>query len=649
MKTKIAIISEHASPLADLGGVDSGGQNVYVAQVAINLARLGYSVDVFTRRDNPTAPEILHWKPGVRLIHVPAGPAEFIRKEKLLAHMSEFTDYMIDFFNRQDQPYDLVHANFWMSGLVAADIKAALGVPFVITFHALGKVRRQYQGGSDEFPDLRFSIEQRIILEVDGIISECPQDKEDLIHFYQADPAKIGQIPCGFDPQEFSPVERAEARERIGIPEDAWVVLQVGRMVPRKGVDTAIRGFAGFAREQGVKTQMVVVGGEASEPDLRATPEIGRLQKIAQEEGVSDKVLFTGRRRRDELKYYFSAADVFISTPWYEPFGITPLEAMACGTPVIGARVGGIKFTVVDGETGYLVPVNDPQAIAEQLRALYCNPEKQKQLSEQAVKRVNKEFTWENVAERIAAFYHEVLTSNLGQEIEMEDSEYMEDLSIITQGFDSAMETLQRSQHILDGAIVEAAGTAMECLQRGGKIMVCGNGGSAADAQHFAAELLGRFISRERRGLSVLPITSDSTFLTAWSNDVGFEKIFSRQVEALGRPGDLLIGISTSGHSKNLIEAFNVAREMGIQCMSLLGGDGGSLLALSDSALVVPSWNTQRIQEIQILILHLLCELIEKRVNGETLFDGQLLVNAIPAEKAPLENRNGKSLTYPHR
>jgi phosphoheptose isomerase len=641
------MISEHASPLADLGSVDSGGQNVYVAQMAINLARLGYEVDVFTRRDDSLMPDIVGWKEGIRVIHVPAGPAEFIRKEKLLEHMGAFTGYMIDFFNRQDQPYNLVHANFWMSGSVAADIKTALGIPFVITFHALGRVRRQYQGSNDEFPDQRFSIEQRIILEADGIISECPQDKEDLMHFYDVDPAKINQIPCGFDPQEFSPIDRAEARKKICIPEDEWLVLQVGRMVPRKGVDTAIRGFAGFVREQAVNARMLVVGGESRQPDPLQSPEIGRLQKISEEEGVQQRVLFTGRRGRNELKYYFSAADVFISTPWYETFGITPLESMACGTPVIGARVGGIKYTVVDNETGYLLPADDPQAVTARLIELYLSPKKLRRFGQQALKRVNKEFTWKKVAGLMAEVYENIL-ANRKQPVPVDSlGQDSGELTIVWQGFDSALETLHRSQDLLDKSITEAAGLVIDCLERGGKVMVCGNGGSAADAQHFAAELVGRFMSQNRRGLSVLALTSDSVFLTAWSNDVGYEKIFTRQIEALGRPGDLLIGISTSGRSKNLIEAFRAAREMNIQCLSLLGGSGGDLLALSDAALVVPSWNAQRIQEVQILILHLLCELVEKHINNEQLFESEILVHALQGEGTPLEKRNGKSINYP--
>jgi len=617
MRKTIAMISEHASPLAHLGSVDSGGQNVYVAQVSQHLARLGYRVDVFTRCDHPSQPEIYEWMDGIRIIHVPAGPRAFVRKEELLEHMDSFTEYMIDFFTYRKTPYDLIHANFWMSGLVAANLKAALGMPFVITFHALDQVRRQFQGADDEFPIQRFEIERRVAQEADGIVAECPQDKQDLMRFYQADPAKIGEIPCGFDPQELWPVDKTLARRQIGVPENEWLVLQLGRMVPRKGVDTAIRGFAQLVRRQNIAARILIVGGESRDPDPAVTPEIGRLQTIAAEEGILDRVTFCGSRERDEIKYYYSAANVFISTPWYEPFGITPVESMACGTPVIGARVGGIQYTVVDGETGYLVAPNDPQAVGARLIELSQHLDVLKELSQNARKRVNDLFTWQKVGEMLAGFYGHILAKTsqaerTGRRISNDVSS--DDSLIIQEGFDAALQTLQRSSQVLQEPISEAAKLMTNCLQRGGKLMVCGNGGSAADAQHLAAELVGRFTSTQRRGLPVLALTADSAFLTAWSNDVGYNQIFARQVEAFGRPGDLLIGISTSGRSKNIVEAFTLARQMHINCLALLGGDGGDLLSLSDAVVLVPAWSPPRVQEVHTLVLHLLCEIAEKHI-----------------------------------
>jgi glycosyltransferase involved in cell wall biosynthesis len=349
MTKHIALISEHATPLGIFGGVDSGGQNVYVGQLAKHLAAIGYSVDVFTRRDNQQLPDLVEWQHGVRVIHVPAGPPCSVPKEELLPYMEQFTAFMLDWC-RHHSAYDLIHANFWMSALVAAELKQAIGIPFVVTFHALGRVRRLHQGKADQFPDERFTIEDRIVQDADHIIAECPQDREDLLRLYHADPSRISIIPCGFDPTEFWAINKTRARLTLGVSPDEHLILQLGRMVPRKGVDNVIRGFAHLLQTHSLPARLLIVGGESDSPDPELTPEIGRLQAIAQDLGVASHVTFVGRKGREVLKYYYSAADAFVTTPWYEPFGITPIEAMACGTPVIGAAVGGIKFTVKESQ-----------------------------------------------------------------------------------------------------------------------------------------------------------------------------------------------------------------------------------------------------------------------------------------------------------
>jgi D-inositol-3-phosphate glycosyltransferase len=401
---KIALVSEHASPLATLGSVDSGGQNVYVAHVAQQLAKLGYTVDVFTRRDSEACPVVMEWQTGVRVIHVPAGPAHFIPKENMLQHMDRFARFMVDFSRTNSLHYDLVHANFFMSGMVAEHFKQATGTPFVITFHALGRVRRLCQGKSDGFPDARFTIEERLMRSADGIIAECPQDKEDMEQLYAADPDKIDIVPCGFDSDEFQAVPGG-ARQQLGLSEDEFVVLQLGRMVPRKGVDNVIRAIAVLKQVHGIQARLLVVGGNSSEPHAIHTPEIRPLRALANSLGISDQVIFTGRRPRDQLRYYYSASDVFVTTPWYEPFGITPIEAMACGTPVVGAAVGGIKSTVIDGQTGFLVPPNDPDALAQKLAWLHKHPKTAQRLGWAGMRRAYQHYTWRSVAERIADVY----------------------------------------------------------------------------------------------------------------------------------------------------------------------------------------------------------------------------------------------------
>jgi D-inositol-3-phosphate glycosyltransferase len=407
MTKRIAFISEHASPLAILGGIDNGGQNVYVAELSKELAHKGYQVDVFTRKDITTLNEVVNWLPGVRVINIKAGPEVFVEKEKLLPYMNEFTFNMLRFIRQYKIKYEIIHANFFMSALVASNIKREINIPYVVTFHALGLVRLAHQKEMDKFPPERFDIERMIVNDADQLIAECPQDKEDLVQHYCANPDKITIVPCGFNPDEFKVIDKTVARKKLHLNKDEHILLQLGRMVPRKGVDNVIRSLSKMTGSlQNIR--LLVVGGESDTPDEKLTPEIGRLKKIAKEENVAGHVTFTGRKRRDVLKYFYAAADIFITTPWYEPFGITPLEAMACGTPVIGSNVGGIKYSINDGVTGFLVPPHDPLALAQKTEQLIHDPRLLSNMKKNAVKHVNKYFTWKNVANSISNLYDKI-------------------------------------------------------------------------------------------------------------------------------------------------------------------------------------------------------------------------------------------------
>jgi glycosyltransferase involved in cell wall biosynthesis len=261
---KIALISEHASPLAATGSVDSGGQNIYVANVARQLARKGHHVDVFTRCDRSLLPLVSRLD-GARVINVPAGPKRQLPKEQLLPYMEDFANFVIGFFRHEPSCYDVVHANFFMSGLVGLRVKESLGIPLVTTFHALGRVRRLRQGADDGFPDIRFEIEDKLVRDSDSVIAECPQDESDLVSLYQADSARIDLVPCGFDHEEFHPVDKRAARAELEWPQDRFIALQLGRMVPRKGVDTVVRAVGLCNRTLGEEADLYVVGGNSDE------------------------------------------------------------------------------------------------------------------------------------------------------------------------------------------------------------------------------------------------------------------------------------------------------------------------------------------------------------------------------------------------
>jgi D-inositol-3-phosphate glycosyltransferase len=408
MKTRIAFISEHASPLATLGGVDAGGQNVYIAELAKSLSRLGYQIDIYTRWEDLRQPKVVNWLPNVRVVHVKAGPIEYVQKELLLQYMPEFRYDMIEFIKTNDLRYDLIHANFFMSGLVAMQLKVLLGIPYVITFHALGHVRKMHQHGADRFPAERLQIEEEVAATADVVIAECPQDRDDLIQLYHVEESKIQVVPCGFSPAEFYPINKMWARRFLKLNSREKIILQLGRIVPRKGVDNVVRAMAALKGEA-LNLRLIIVGGETEDADSAACPEIARLQQIARELGIADRVTFAGRKDRHMLKYYYAAADVFVTTPWYEPFGITPLEAMACGTPVIGSEVGGIRFSVSHGKTGFLVPPNNAEALAEKIMLMLHDHKLMKTMKANCLMRVHALFTWSKVAGMIDATYRKIL------------------------------------------------------------------------------------------------------------------------------------------------------------------------------------------------------------------------------------------------
>ncbi|MGH8854411.1 MAG: glycosyltransferase [Telluria sp.] len=394
---RIALISDHASPLAAPGSAACGGQQLQVAGLARELGRAGHLVDVFTRRDAPGQREVVQWLDKVRVIHVPAGPPCHVPKAQLLAHVDAFARHVTRFARRQPFAYDLVHANFFTSGMVARQLKEALGLPFVFSFHALGRVRRLAPDAADGFPLARMRIEASLMRAADRVIAHS----------------------CAFSPDELWPVPMPEARARLGIAPGRFVVLQLGRPAPRKGIDTVIQGVTMLRHRHGVDAQLLVVGGDASSdagPSRAAFtgdgPELARLRSLAADLGVGAHVRFTGWQPRALLRDYYGAANVFACTPWYDTCGITPVEAMACARPVVGAEVGGIEGTVHEGLTGFLVPSRDPEALAERLARLHRHPDLARAMGETGRRRACEHYTWRHVAAQLAAIHADVLKTS---------------------------------------------------------------------------------------------------------------------------------------------------------------------------------------------------------------------------------------------
>lgn len=389
---RIDMISEHASPLAAIGGADSGGQNVHVAELARALGRCGHHVTVHTRRDSPDLPVRIRAAPGVTVEHVPAGPAVELPKDELLAHMGEFGDHLARRW--AEQPPDVAHAHFWMSGLATQHGARGTAVPVLQTFHALGAVKRRHQGDADTSPPSRLRLEAVLARDAAMVVATCSDEVTELAAL-GAPLERVAVVPCGVDLDRFTPHGPRDSRD------GRHRILSLGRMVERKGVETTIRALREVAG-----AELVVAGGR----DAATDPEIARLTAVAEGCGVRDRVRFVGQVARDDVPALMRSADVVVSVPWYEPFGMVPLEAMACGVPVIASAVGGHLDTVVDGRTGALVPPRDEAALAQRLRELLADPSRLAAMGSAGAARARARYAWDTVAGQTELLYRQVRT-----------------------------------------------------------------------------------------------------------------------------------------------------------------------------------------------------------------------------------------------
>ncbi|SJZ37495.1 Glycosyltransferase involved in cell wall bisynthesis [Marinactinospora thermotolerans DSM 45154] len=397
---KIAMVSEHASPLAALGGADGGGQNVHVAELARVLGADGHDVTVYTRRTDPHQPETVEFAPGARVRHVPAGPAREIAKDDLVHHMPEFAAWLAAEW-AGERP-DIVHAHFWMSGTAALEAAERVDVPVVQTFHALGTVKRRFQGARDTSPSGRVEAEKSVARRVDMVIATSSAEVRELRSWGVA-PVALSVVPCGVDLDRFTPEGPAAPRgERPRL-------LSLGRLVERKGVETIVRALPGVP-----DAELVIAGGPA-EDELHTDAEAMRLRAIAEKIGVAERVRFIGRVSREDVPALLRSADVSVNVPWYEPFGIAPVEAMACGVPVVASRVGGHLDTMIHDVTGLLVPPRDPAVLARRLRRLLADPVRMESYGIAGADRAAARYSWPLIGSQTLERYEEVLRRRSGE------------------------------------------------------------------------------------------------------------------------------------------------------------------------------------------------------------------------------------------
>jgi D-inositol-3-phosphate glycosyltransferase len=390
---RVVMVSEHASPLARVGGEDAGGQNVHVAALADALAVLGAEVVVHTRRDDPGLPDRVELTSGVVVEHVDAGPARPVPRDELHPHMRCFAERLHESWTRE--PPDVVHAHFWMSGEAALDAAEPLGIPVLQTFHALGTVKRRHQGAEDTSPPERLAVERAILSRVSRVLATCSDEARELAAL-GAPQELVTVIPCGVDLTRFWHEGEIEPR-----PPGRARILVVGRLVPRKGVREVLHALALVP-----DVDLVVAGGP--DPALLGTdPEARALLDLADELGLRDRVTLRGQVAREHLPALYRSADLVVCAPWYEPFGIVPLEAMGCGVPVVAAAVGGLLDTVVDGVTGLLVPPRRPAALASAITELLADPGRRSRMGAAAARRARL-YSWQRIAAATLRAYREV-------------------------------------------------------------------------------------------------------------------------------------------------------------------------------------------------------------------------------------------------
>ncbi len=388
------MVSEHASPLAALGGVDAGGQNVHVAALACALGRAGAEVVVHTRRDDPGLLRRVALARGVEVDHVDAGPPTEVPKDQLLPYMAAFAGELREQWAAE--PPDVVHAHFWMSGLAALDAAEGLDIPVVHTFHALGTVKHRHQGARDPSPPRRNALERSIANRVDRIVATCSDEVFELLRM-GVDRGRVSVVPCGVDLERFEP--RGPAEPRAGTRQR---IVAACRLVERKGIADAVRALVHVP-----DAELHVAGGPDADA-LGADPEAARLRALADELGIGERLVLRGRVGRDAMPALLRSADVVACAPWYEPFGIVPLEAMACGVPVVATAVGGQIDTVVHDLTGLHVPPRDPGALGAALARLLADPERRAAQGRAGRRRAQRSFGWERIAASTQAVYDHV-------------------------------------------------------------------------------------------------------------------------------------------------------------------------------------------------------------------------------------------------
>ena len=411
MTWDVSFISLHGDPLAPLGGPHHGGQNVYVKELSRYLGAYGLSVDVFSRWEWEDQPDQEEYSRGARVIRVPVGPPEAIQKEKIIQILRDIAAWIPSYQIQNGLHYQLVHSHYYLSGAIGIHLKNTWNIPLVHTFHSLGVIKEEALGEEDSSPNARIEIEKRLCQSADRIIATNPQERDDLVELYHTDPFKITIVPCGVNLDLFTPLDQLSSKEEIAFAKDDFLITFVGRLEERKGVDTLLEAVHLLDNP---RIQVVIVGGPPSKkPFLSwselAEPPYNEYVRLIEEFGIDKQVTFTGGKPQSELARYYSAADITVIPSYYEPFGMTAIEAMACGSSVLASRVGGLQSTVKENLVGALFEPRNAAQLAEKIKIIFDQPAMNAEMRKNTRPYVEEYFSWKSVARSIAEVYQELI------------------------------------------------------------------------------------------------------------------------------------------------------------------------------------------------------------------------------------------------
>ena len=401
---RIALVSFHTCPNALLGEGKAGGMNVYVRELSQKLGAMGLEVDIFTRCHGGQEADTIALGDNVRVIHLPGGPVD--------ADLGTFVAYLPDFIQAMDLyrrqhglHYQVVHSHYWLAGWVGREVARGWDLPHVVTFHTLAEAKKQARSGEQE-PHIRSAIEAELMASAQLVISFSDQERETMVRLYGAPAERIQIVPCGVDLSVFRPLDILEARQRLGLNGEK-IILYVGRIEPLKGLELLCQATAIMEVDEPFKV-LIIGGGPEAEGDIK------RLKSMSQGLGIGDAVEFVGRMDQMALPVYYSAADVCVVPSYYESFSLVALEAMACGTPVVACRVGGLPTVIDHGRTGYLHSWRCPEPFADSLQVLLASGGLKRSMGMAARKRAES-MGWDAVAEATYHLYESVVPMNKTQ------------------------------------------------------------------------------------------------------------------------------------------------------------------------------------------------------------------------------------------